>query len=104
MGVKRFAQAVGGHWGVENTCHWVLDMTYREDESRIRDIAPLRENFAWINRFTLSITETASGPGEPRHETPQLRLERKVPAGSHYRSNDLVCAGPASQPDLVIRV
>jgi len=54
MGVKRFARAVRGHWGIENTCHWVLDVTYREDESRIRDKA-LRENFAWLNRFTLSL-------------------------------------------------
>ena len=54
MGVKQFARAVRGHWGIENTCHWVLDVTYREDESRIRDEA-LRENFAWLNRFTLSL-------------------------------------------------
>ena len=54
MGVKQFARAARGHWGIENTCHWVLDMTYREDESRIRDEA-LRENFAWLNRFTLSL-------------------------------------------------
>ena len=54
MGVKRFARAARGHWGIENTCHWVLDLTYREDESRIRDKA-LRENFAWLNRFTLSL-------------------------------------------------
>ena len=54
MGVKRFARAVRGHWGIENTCHWVLDVTYREDESRIREEA-LRENFAWLNRFTLSL-------------------------------------------------
>jgi predicted transposase YbfD/YdcC len=54
MGVKRFARAVRGHWGIENTCHWVLDVTYREDESRIRGKA-LRENFAWLSRFTLSL-------------------------------------------------
>jgi predicted transposase YbfD/YdcC len=54
MGVKQFARAVRGHWSIENSCHWVLDMTYREDESRIRDEA-LRENFAWLNRFTLSL-------------------------------------------------
>ena len=54
MGVKRFARAVRGHWGIENTCHWVLDVTYRDDESRIREKA-LRENFAWLNRFTLSL-------------------------------------------------
>jgi predicted transposase YbfD/YdcC len=34
MGVKRFARAVRGHWGIENSCHWVLDMTYREETSR----------------------------------------------------------------------
>ena len=52
--VKRFARAVRGHWSIENTCHWVLDVTDREDESRVREKA-LRENFAWINRFTLSL-------------------------------------------------
>jgi predicted transposase YbfD/YdcC len=54
MGVKRFARAARGHWGIENGCHWVLDVTYREDESRIREEA-LRQNFAWLNRFTLSL-------------------------------------------------
>jgi len=60
LGVKRFARAVRGHWGIENACHWVLDMTYREDESRIRDEA-LRENFAWLNRFTLSLLKQHPG-------------------------------------------
>ena len=54
MDVKRLARAVRGHWGIENSCHWVLDVTYREDESRTREEA-LRENFAWLNRFTLSL-------------------------------------------------
>src|SRR4051794_1301263 len=54
MGVKELARAVRGHWGIENTCHWVLDVTYREDESRIREEL-LRENMAWLNRFTLSV-------------------------------------------------
>lgn len=54
MGVKRFANAVRNHWGIENGCHWTLDVTYREDESRIRD-KQLRENMAWLNRHTLSL-------------------------------------------------
>jgi predicted transposase YbfD/YdcC len=54
VGVKRFAHAVRSHWGIENTCHWSLDVTYREDESRISDVN-MRENFAWLNRFTLSL-------------------------------------------------
>ncbi len=52
--VKQFARAVRNHWGIENSCHWCLDVTYRQDESRIRD-GNLRENFAWLNRFTLSL-------------------------------------------------
>ena len=59
VGVKRFARAVRGHWGIENTCHWTLDVIYREDESRIRD-ANARENFAWLNRFTLSLLKQHS--------------------------------------------
>jgi predicted transposase YbfD/YdcC len=52
--VKLFARAIRSHWGIENDCHWSLDMIYREDESRLRE-PNLRENFAWLNRFTLSL-------------------------------------------------
>jgi predicted transposase YbfD/YdcC len=38
---RQLAEAVRAHWGIENRLHWVLDMTFREDESRIRkDNAP----------------------------------------------------------------
>jgi predicted transposase YbfD/YdcC len=60
LGVKRFARAVRGHWGIENACHWSLDFTYREDESRIRD-QQLRENVAWLNRFTHSLLKQHPG-------------------------------------------
>lgn len=54
VGVKQFARAVRGHWAIENSCHWCLDMTFREDESRIRN-GHIRENFAWMNKFLLSL-------------------------------------------------
>jgi predicted transposase YbfD/YdcC len=60
VSVKRFAHAVRSHWGIENTCHWSLDVTYREDESRIRE-KHLRENFAWLNRLTLSLLKQHPG-------------------------------------------
>lgn len=54
MGVKCFANAVRSHWGIENSCHWCLDVTFREDDSRIRE-ENLRQTHAWLNRFTLSL-------------------------------------------------
>jgi len=60
VGVKRFARAVRSHWSIENSCHWSLDMTFREDESRIRE-PQMRENFAWLNRFSLSLLKQHPG-------------------------------------------
>jgi predicted transposase YbfD/YdcC len=54
VGVSLFARAVRGHWSVENACHWSLDVTFREDESRIRQRV-LGANITWLYRFTLSI-------------------------------------------------
>lgn len=49
-----FARVVRSHWGVENSLHWSLDMTYREDESRVRNRV-FAENLAWLRRMTLSL-------------------------------------------------
>lgn len=54
LGVKRFAGAVRGHWGIENTLHWCLDVTFREDESRLRD-RHAADNVAWLKRFAISL-------------------------------------------------
>ena len=62
VGVKQFAHAVRSHWGIENSCHWSLDVTFREDDSRIRE-RRVRENFAWLNRFTLSLLKQHPGRG-----------------------------------------
>jgi predicted transposase YbfD/YdcC len=52
--VKKFASAVRGHWGIENSLHWVLDVTFDEDRSRIRkDHGP--ENFAMLRRIATSV-------------------------------------------------
>ena len=51
---KRFAEAARQHWGVENSLHWCLDISFREDDSRVRKgHAP--ENLAILRRFALSL-------------------------------------------------
>lgn len=48
-----FARAVRAHWGIENTLHWSLDMTFREDECRVRQPVA-RENLAVLRHIALS--------------------------------------------------
>ena len=51
---ESFAQAARDHWGIENSLHWVLDITFREDDCRVRkDQAP--HNFAALRKFALAL-------------------------------------------------
>ena len=54
LGVKQAATAVRGHWGIENTLHWCLDVTFREDENRTRN-RRAADNLAWLKRFAISV-------------------------------------------------
>jgi predicted transposase YbfD/YdcC len=51
---KQIGESVQGHWTIENSLHWVLDITLREDGSRIRKgNAP--ENFAMLRHIAVNL-------------------------------------------------
>jgi predicted transposase YbfD/YdcC len=53
---EEFAGAARSHWGIENSLHWILDVTLREDASRIRrNFAP--ENLAILRKIALNLAK-----------------------------------------------
>jgi predicted transposase YbfD/YdcC len=50
---KAFAAAVRGHWGVENPLHWSLDVTFAEDDSRVRT-GHAAQNLSRLRRIALN--------------------------------------------------
>lgn len=54
VSAKQTLLIVRGHWGIENSLHWVLDIAFREDESRIRT-GHAQENFALLRKIAFNI-------------------------------------------------
>ena len=54
LSAEAFAAAARGHWAIENTLHWVLDVTFREDLSRLRT-GHGAKNMAVVRHFALNL-------------------------------------------------
>ena len=59
LSARRFAQAVHDHWGIENSLHWQLEVTFQEDQSRIRK-GHADANFSILRRSALSLLKNES--------------------------------------------
>src|SRR3954469_14085638 len=64
------ARAIRRHWAVENALHWVLDVTFREDDSRVRDRTAAR-NLALLRKIALNLV------AKDRSSRASLRGRRK---------------------------
>ncbi len=85
--------AVRSHWSVENNLHWVLDITFHEDDSRVRkDQGP--QNFAVLRHIALNLLKLEKSS---KRSIKGKRLQAAW--NSDYREK--VLAGFASLPPLV---
>ena len=67
---ERAGEAVRGHWGIENRLHWVLDVIFSDDQSRLRK-GHGAQNMAVVRHFALNLVRSA---GDKR----SIKLRRKV--------------------------
>jgi predicted transposase YbfD/YdcC len=74
--VGRLAEAVRGHWGIENSLHWVLDVTFREDDSRLRS-GYGAENFAVIRHIALNLLKREPSKGSLKRKRYKAALSNE---------------------------
>jgi predicted transposase YbfD/YdcC len=69
LSATRAAEAVRSHWAFENSLHWVLDVTFRDDQSRLRT-GHGAKNMAVVRHFAINLVRSAND----KHS---IRLRRK---------------------------
>lgn len=72
--VKAFAHSVRRHWSIENSLHWLLDMTFAEDTSHIR-AGQGTENFGFLRKFVISLLDWDTSRDS-------IRCKKNEPAGA----------------------
>ena len=60
--VKQFAEATRNHWGIENKLHWVLDVIFKEDQSRVRT-GHSDQNFCILRHLALNLIKQNKSKG-----------------------------------------
>jgi predicted transposase YbfD/YdcC len=80
------AQAIRGHRGIENRLHWVLDVVFREDRSRLRK-GHGAHNMAVVRHFALNLVRAAA-------DYRSIKLRRKLAGWSPNYLDQLLTLNP----------
>jgi predicted transposase YbfD/YdcC len=91
---NKIGSAIRQHWGIENSVHWILDVTFHEDECRIRSVQS-PQNFALLRRIALNALERESS--FRRSIRP---YSRRAAMNDQYMISVLATALPNSSPLL----
>jgi predicted transposase YbfD/YdcC len=77
-GAKVLARGARLHWGIENGCHWALDVIFREDQCRTRT-GHAAENLAWLRKMVLSLL------GQERGKASYRTMQFELAVDDNYR-------------------
>jgi predicted transposase YbfD/YdcC len=76
-GARFYGNGLRNHWGIENNCHWQLDVTFGEDDSRIRQ-RNVGQNMAMLRRLALSLLKQHPSKGSIATKRYEAALDSKV--------------------------
>jgi predicted transposase YbfD/YdcC len=95
--VNSFAHAARAHWGVENSLHWVLDVIFRENESRIRKgYAP--ENFNIFRQLGINLLKKEPSKMSIKKKRFEAALNDNFKENVVFLGLKFICGCPAQVP------
>ncbi|WP_156655634.1 ISAs1 family transposase, partial [Methylobacterium platani] len=65
LGADRLGPAIRQHWAIENGLHWILDVTFHDDQSRIRT-AHAPENMLTVRHIAVNVAARKKGKDSMR--------------------------------------
>ena len=80
---KRLGEAIRGHWAIENSMHWVLDVAFGEDQCRAR-VKNAAQNFAILRRIVINLLRA-----DPTSKVGAKTKRLKASADDRYRAHIL---------------
>ncbi len=86
LGAERFASAVRAHWAIENSLHWVLDVVFKEDLSRLRK-GHGAKNMAIARHFAINLVRNAT-------DRKSIKTRRKVASWNQDYLNAILHPSP----------
>jgi predicted transposase YbfD/YdcC len=89
---ERVNDLVRFHWGIENKVHWVLDVTFDEDGSRVRT-GNAAENLGTIRRLALNLLRSAPNPLKQKRKVSTRRRRNAFLLNPAYRETVLTPKG-----------
>lgn len=87
------AKAARAHWGIENSCHWCLDVLFDEDQSRARTLNAAN-NLSALRKHCLNLLRSSPNP-PTRRKNPSISAKMYLASQNFHYLLSLICSYPS---------